>query len=191
MLPPDPPPHSAAVESAERMSATLREAAPVPGFQGFVRFSRGGVGQSFDAQCRAARALPPTSDAMTSEAWTKPQSFAAAGRCMLRGKGIRVDMQDMHTRDEVAFGLDALLSARSRQHPETRATGNQTDRANRPPRVLGWDPGPKPKITNPAALGPAGQPSISAKLDGIRWEDYRKEKFAAIRNNEIPSAIRR
>lgn len=162
----------------------------------YTVFKRGaGAGQSFGTQCRMAREMQPESDAMTAQAWTTPRSIRAAGRVMIRGKGPRMDLQDLHSREELAHGTATMMSARDRHVVSTASASNtQMDRTWRSPvtpRRLCADPGPDPGRLNPAEMARAGQPSISSKLDMMREDDYRKERFLAIRDDDRPSAIRR
>lgn len=164
----------------------LAEAPPAPGFGGFVRFSRGVSGRTFGDSCRAAGETRPDQDTMSAEAWTTPRSVRAAGKIVLHGKGNRLDLQDTHSSAECSVGLATMLKMQSRVASHAAGAGGPQGGRARKPIAMHRSP-----RVNPALLGPAGSPSISGKLDAVRQDEYRKEKFLAIRNNDIPSAIRR
>merc|ERR1719454_1567603 len=62
----------------------------------------------------------PHADAMTSEAFTTPRSVRAAGRIVLRGKGPRVDLQDLHSATERDESLKIVMAARDKALPLMR-----------------------------------------------------------------------
>merc|ERR1712060_749778 len=111
---------------------------------------------------------------------------------MGRGKGPRMDLQDLHTSEECAHGLAAMLSARDRAFATTsdpfarRGPRNTVSVTYQPP-----EPERKGRV-NPATLDVAGAPSICRKFDIIRKEEYAHERFAAVKIHHIkPSAIAR
>eukprot|EP00440_Ansanella_granifera_P057899 gb/GFBE01062765.1/.p1 GENE.gb/GFBE01062765.1/~~gb/GFBE01062765.1/.p1 ORF type:complete len:201 (+),score=23.64 gb/GFBE01062765.1/:1-603(+) len=193
--------HRSAASQAQAMSLKLRSLPPAVNYKGFVPLTRGVCGETFTRQCLSARATCslPGKDSMTSEAWTRPHSVSAASRIVCRGKGPRVDLQDQHTPEECSTSLATLMSARARgqfmmTNPGLRRTGEIKDAD----RFLSYDPCPsdrggrlKPGRIDASQMQAAGASSICRKFDDLRHENYRRELFAAIRDNEIVSAIRR
>mmetsp|Transcript_1834 Transcript_1834/g.3953 ORF Transcript_1834/g.3953 Transcript_1834/m.3953 type:complete len:212 (+) Transcript_1834:137-772(+) len=180
------------VARAEGMNKMLRDGPPALGYTGFLPLSSHIFGMTFGGHCAAAREVRehPERDAMTMEAYTRPGGVGAAGRVILMGKGTRIDLQDLKSPQECATSLATINSARDRSR-KTMSDPNYARNIPKAPQP-GYNPGPgQGKVRNPALLEPAGAPSICVKLDETRWDNYRKERFAAIHNNEIPSAIRR
>mmetsp|Transcript_12563 Transcript_12563/g.21816 ORF Transcript_12563/g.21816 Transcript_12563/m.21816 type:complete len:191 (-) Transcript_12563:155-727(-) len=170
------------------VGAMLKEMPPTAGYQGFQRLSRGVIGQTFGEYCRTARELVkrPEADAMTSEAFTTPRSVRHAGRVVLRGRNPRMDLQELHTRQERENSLKQMLECRDRAKPLMNCTQRRDDSKFH----LSFQPAEPEKIY-PATMDPAGAPSICEKLDKLRLTNYYKERNRAIRENDIPSAIRR
>mmetsp|Transcript_112939 Transcript_112939/g.324605 ORF Transcript_112939/g.324605 Transcript_112939/m.324605 type:complete len:204 (-) Transcript_112939:184-795(-) len=177
---------------AQRLNDTLKEAPPIPGYQGFVRMSRHVCGQTHGESVRAARALGQQPGGRPPQPWaaTPRSTHQLAGHVLLHGLGASIDLQETRRPSQCSPGIQAIMNAQARS---ARGVTQWTDRKPAPsPRELSWDPGPKPPgRVDPSVLGPAGEPSISPKLDRLRLYSYAKERCAAVRNEEWPSAIRR
>mmetsp|Transcript_27260 Transcript_27260/g.75897 ORF Transcript_27260/g.75897 Transcript_27260/m.75897 type:complete len:185 (+) Transcript_27260:65-619(+) len=173
------------VQRAMVLSGTLREAPPVPGFRGKVHLQSAPLGQTYADSCRSARELASSGASRIS--------MRDATTMLLRGHRQRLDLQDLHSRQDGIDGMRVLLSARAASASMMR----DAERTLRRPEVVnaGFDPGGPPlgrsPRINPATMEPAGAPSVCQKLDEAREASYKYERFAAIRNEEWPSAIRR
>lgn len=182
--------------AAEELCQALRDAPPTPGYKGHVPCFRSIVGNTFDQTCRTSRQLArtPYHDAVSSEEWSTPRGVRAAGRALLRGKGGRIDLQDLHTRAEREAGLAMLLSAREKVLPlmveDTRALRKKKAQAVKVSYEPPEESKPAARI-NPAAMEPAGTPSISAKYEVMRQEEHRLQRIHALRVREVPCAIGR
>jgi len=180
-------------EAAGDMTRTLKEMAPIPGYAGFVRLSRGVQGETFAKHFQTARELRkfPEADAMTSQAWTVPETLRASGRVVLRGKGPRADLQDLVSQTEARQAAHTMVRARAQALPVMA-----DPKLRREPqfkfveRNISFDPGQQEKI-DPFTMKRAGAATIGQKQDDLREHTMRLARHRALGDKVWPDAIGR
>eukprot|EP00927_Polykrikos_kofoidii_P077433 TRINITY_DN74371_c0_g1_i1.p1 TRINITY_DN74371_c0_g1~~TRINITY_DN74371_c0_g1_i1.p1 ORF type:complete len:195 (+),score=19.00 TRINITY_DN74371_c0_g1_i1:113-697(+) len=192
MAAPTIPPSEAAVGQALSLSARLREAPPLPGFTGFVRFSQGVGGHTFGDTCLSARSVSsrPGRDSFNSEAWTVPSSVQAASRILLRGHGPRSDLQDQHTREEQKHSMDTLLGVREKASSTLRDPMARRNTASRKVQPS-FNPGGSTYRghVDASVLEPAGSSSFCQSMDDMRVNNQRRVRADDIRKGDRLSVI--
>mmetsp|Transcript_50284 Transcript_50284/g.148461 ORF Transcript_50284/g.148461 Transcript_50284/m.148461 type:complete len:212 (+) Transcript_50284:63-698(+) len=183
-----------------RFSEMLQDSPPVAGFTGHTRLSRGIHGVTHGDFSRAAKEMRknPENEANSAEAFTNVNGIRNAGRVLLHGKGNRLDLQELLSREQCDKGLSMIMSARDSLPHFSPRTTNTTMRVTN----LSYDPGPSPfagtprgarsrRRVNLAELEPAGAPSLSWRADAVRKETYQMDRLAAMRGRDVVGACLR
>eukprot|EP00434_Breviolum_minutum_P027274 symbB.v1.2.024116.t1/scaffold2218.1/size85484/6 len=166
-------------ERAQMLSHRLR----------FIPATRGLCGETFTQQCLSARESGQrhSSGGVPLEAWTK-NGVGTAGQIVFNGKGLRPDLQELHSAHECRSGLDALLSARE------RGTTLMMPRRAPPPQAFNVSYIPpieqRTGRLDPTGMEAAGCRSLTRRFQKRRLENYRHEIMDSIKRNE-PNAGRR
>mmetsp|Transcript_48665 Transcript_48665/g.91184 ORF Transcript_48665/g.91184 Transcript_48665/m.91184 type:complete len:194 (+) Transcript_48665:47-628(+) len=174
-------------ERARDLSMRLQTMPPICKYRGFVPASRELCGETFTQQCLSARETPRTAGGGTPfEAWART-GVGTAGRIVCKGKGLRMDLQEQHTKEQCGSSLATMLSAR--EQGDKRVPFMLLDVNRRPPRQeiqLSYNPGvDRTRRTDAVSMEAAGAVSFCRRFDQFRQESYRREIFEAIRNNEL------
>ncbi|CAK9106203.1 Pentatricopeptide repeat-containing protein [Durusdinium trenchii] len=175
-------------ERAQVLSNRLRSMPPICKYKGFIPATRELCGETFTQQCFSARENRRTGGAHAMEAWTK-NGVGAAGRIVFNGKGLRPDLQELHSPQECRAGLDVLLSARERgstlMSSSRRPGSHQVMNASFIPPIE-----QRTGRFEPASMEAAGSRSLTRRFQKLRLENYRHEIMESIRRGE-PNAGRR
>lgn len=175
-------------ERAQVLSNRLRSMPPICKYKGFIPATRGLCGETFTQQCLSAReSRRNDTGGVPLEDFAKT-GVGTAGQIVFNGKGLRSDLQELHSPQECRSGLGVLLSSRER--------GTALTQPRRPFPTQALNVSYIPPIEqrtgrlDPSGMEAAGCRSLTRRFQKRRLENYRHEIMESIRRCE-PNAGRR